>query len=308
MLPIVKRNDAWVLVFNIVCAIVLYVLVFPPETRILGESILFLIILVIHAVFINVFLERVALLPQKSHVPQFVTSLLILGLIPFSFLSYAMLIAFVLQQIVLLSLLLYNEKTTQHQKHAVFLFNQAILLSISFFLYPSFIYGILAFFISFIALFGLQVKQIIVFMTGLVFPLIYYLSYLYLFDVSGYELYLQKIHVSYNLEQSIFAGFILIFMIMGVYTIFIKLSNKNIHVRKSFQILFLYLLISMVGFFITHNSPVLILLSSTCLVFVLSFVVLNPKKPFLANMLFWLMLLIFFLRFISLKAVFNELI
>lgn len=304
MLPIVKRNDSWVLVFNILCGLAFYFLTCEPTGRFSPISIVFIILVLCQGVFVNVLLERFALLPQKSHVPQFITGLVLIGTISYTNVSYKLLIAYVLQQIVLFSLLIYNDKTSQNQKHQVFLFNQAILLSISCFLYPSFIYGIIAFFISFSTLFGIQLKQIFVFMMGLLFPAIYYLSYLYLFDVSKYALTFQKISAFFTLEQAVFVVFVSVFSTVGIYNVFVKLSNKNISVRKSFQILFLYSIVPLVSFIIQPNIPVLVLMSSTCVVFVLSFVFLNPKKPWLATFLFWILLLVFFLRLLSIQETF----
>lgn len=71
-------------------------------------------------------------------------------------------------------------------------------------------------------------------MLGLLLPAIYYISYLYLFDVSTYSLVFQKISSSFTLEQAVFDVFVLIFTIVGIYHVFVKLSNKNINVRKAF--------------------------------------------------------------------------
>lgn len=72
MLPIVKRNDSWVLAFNILCALAFYFLTCEPAGRFSAISFAFIFVVLSQGVFVNVFLERFALLPQKSHVPQFI--------------------------------------------------------------------------------------------------------------------------------------------------------------------------------------------------------------------------------------------
>lgn len=300
MLFLFKRNDSWVLPFNILLIIGFFLACTSYEGGFSFLLVFWLLFVLAQSVFINVFLERFALLKQKSHVPQIVSALILIALIPYKKLDYSILIAVVLQYVTLFSLMAYNEKIVQNYKHGTFLFNHGVVLSVSTLIYFPMVYGIFAFGIAFLLLFGFRIKDFLLFLVGICFPLIYYYSYLYLFDTRYAFWITNPIQIEFNnAPVLLFTSTLAVIAIIGMYRVLVKLGVKNIKVRNASKILLTYFIVFLISTFISKDHLPFILLSTPFLVFCLSFIFLNPKSKWFSAFLFLGFSIAFALRFIS---------
>lgn len=292
MLAIFKRNDSWVLPFNIVFCGLIYFLCHPVKSTPLFVYITWFFALLISSVSFNVILERLALLKEKSHVPQITFFLLSTGLLPVHQIALDFVLASVIQYFILLNLLVNFDKNPSAKQQWSFIFNSSFFICVSCILYPSFVISIPIFIISYTFLFGFSPQKLFFFFLGFIIPVLYWETYHYVFNHPLFIYEAKIIFAQHNESSTLFYSICIILMLWGTYRIFVKLGNRNVKVRQSIQVLFFYFLFVSLGLFVfQRNILVFFVLGIPFATQVISFLLLNPKGGWLIPLVFWVFLL-----------------